>query len=92
MPPCPSPARSLYSLHPHALLCRNQYRIRAALDIPDRYAIPMVVATGYPASPPPSEDESSAAARPRRWRYPPREVVFDGAFGVGMEGVDSVVD
>ena len=70
--------------------CLPSRRVRAALDIPDRYGIPMVVSTGYPA---PSKDgENGAGGRSaRRWRYPPQEVVFDGSFGVGMAGVDPVV-
>lgn len=58
-------------------------RIRAVLDIPDRYAIPMVVATGYPAP----EAAVEGASKPRRWRYPPDEVVFENSFGVAMEGI-----
>lgn len=46
----------------------------------------MVVATGYP--------EPSAKDRGRkgqRWRYPPREIVFDGTFGVPLDGIEPVV-
>lgn len=67
----------------------TQSRVRAALDIPDRYGLPMMVATGYPASPPPPS--AGRDAKPKRWRYPPKEVVFDGSFGVGLEGVEPVV-
>lgn len=54
------------------------------LDIPDRYAIPMIVATGYPAP----EAAGGEGSKPRRWRYPPEEVVFENSFGVAMEGID----
>ncbi|CAN0058026.1 unnamed protein product [Ectocarpus fasciculatus] len=68
-------------------------RVRAALDIPDRYGIPMVVPTGYPAPSKPGGQGGGGdgGVVARRWRYPPQEVVFDGAFGVGMTGVDPVV-
>lgn len=52
----------------------------------------MVVSTGYPA---PSNAEDGrgrvGGASVKRWRYPAEEVVFDGAFGVGMAGVDPLV-
>lgn len=66
--------------------------MRAVLDIPDRYGIPMVVSTGYPA---PKETENSGSSgsnvSTKRWRYPPEEVVFDGKFGIGMAGIHPVV-
>ncbi|CBN76229.1 conserved unknown protein [Ectocarpus siliculosus] len=65
-------------------------RVRAALDIPDRYGIPIIVPTGYPAPSKP-EGQGGGGGVARRWRYPPQEVVFDGTFGVGMTGVDPVV-
>ncbi len=73
---------------PH--FCAHFCRVRAALDIPDRYGIPIVVSTGYP-SPSKDEEDRGGASSTRRWRYPPQEVVFDGAFGVGMAGVEPVV-
>lgn len=52
----------------------------------------MVVCTGYPAPQKASKSrESSGASSAKRWRYPAQEVVFDGAFGVGMAGIDPVV-
>ena len=67
-------------------------RVRAVLDVPNRYGIPLVVCTGYPT---PSKDGDGESTRGetgvKRWRYPAEEVVFDGAFGVGMAGIDPVV-
>lgn len=65
-------------------------RIRAALDIPDRYGIPVVVATGYPPEDA-SKEEAEKKKGPQRWRYPPQEVIFDGKFGEGMAGIEPVV-
>lgn len=66
-------------------------RVRAALDIPDRYGIPMVVCTGYPAASEPVDNKKQdGRVEGKRWRYPAEEVVFDGAFGVGMTGIDPV--
>ena len=64
------------------------------LDVPDRYGIPMVVCTGYPTPPKAREGEgidTGGGAVSKRWRYPAEEVVFDGAFGVGMTGIVPVV-
>ncbi|CAM9184937.1 unnamed protein product [Scytosiphon promiscuus] len=78
-----------HGLHTAPMEGFDARRVRAALDVPDRYGIPMVVSTGYPAPSQPGEKGGSSPTK--RWRYPPQEVVFDGAFGVGMAGVDPVV-
>jgi len=49
-------------------------RVRHVLRIPDRYAIPLAVATGYPH---PTEDQ-----QPRTPRLPMEEVCFQDTFGV----------
>lgn len=54
----------------------------------------MVVATGFSAiseAGKAGEGRESEPGEHMRWRYPAREVVFDGAFGVGLEGIESVV-
>lgn len=87
-----TPHRRISSDHSpsHPCLYLPRRRVRAALDIPDRYGIPMVVSTGYPA--PPKHGKDGAGGRSaKRWRYPAEEVVFDGSFGIGMAGVDPVV-
>ncbi len=62
-------------------------RIQQALRIPaPRYAIPLVVATGY-ARP---EEKAKAEARGgkgRSPRFPPETVVFRDSFGKGFEGI-----
>lgn len=63
-------------------------RIQQALRIPaPRYAIPLVVATGY-AKP---EDKAKAAGKRggkgRSPRFPPETVVFKECFGKGWKGI-----
>jgi nitroreductase len=53
----------------------DELRVRNALDIPDRYAIPVVVACGYPS---PDNAQSSPKPSPR---LAPEELFFDGKFG-----------
>lgn len=50
----------------------DEARARQALEIPERYAIPVIVAIGYP------KEGTQSHATPR---LPPTEVVFDGKFG-----------
>ncbi|KAJ0407585.1 hypothetical protein ATCC90586_006228 [Pythium insidiosum] len=52
----------------------DETRVKHALDIPDRYAIPVVVCCGYPSAP----RGAQAASSPR---LHPTEVFFDGKFG-----------
>jgi nitroreductase len=46
--------------------------LRRSLEIPERYAIPVIIAVGYPTEGP------QPHATPR---LPPTEVIFDGKFG-----------
>ncbi|CAM9705719.1 unnamed protein product [Ascophyllum nodosum] len=80
-------ACTAYGLATGAMEGFDARRVRAALDIPDRYSIPMVVCTGYPAE---DDKEKGSGGSVKRWRYPAEEVVFDGVFGVGMKGIDPV--
>ncbi|KAG7397524.1 hypothetical protein PHYBOEH_000676 [Phytophthora boehmeriae] len=59
----------------------DQIRVRNALDIPDRYSIPVVVAMGYP-------NPAAAPAKPSV-RLEPTEVFFDGKFGQSSEDIFS---
>lgn len=52
-------------------------RIRAYLDVPDRYAIPLVVATGYA----PPDDPPPDAPSPR---LPPADIFFGDRFGAPL--------
>ncbi|KAH7491526.1 hypothetical protein PRIC1_003062 [Phytophthora ramorum] len=59
----------------------DQIRVRNALDIPDRYGVPVVIALGHP----------NPAAKPEKpsVRLDPTEVFFDGKFGQSSEGIFS---
>ncbi|RLN46875.1 hypothetical protein BBJ29_002884 [Phytophthora kernoviae] len=59
----------------------DQIRVRNALDIPDRYGIPVVIALGYP-------NPAAAPTKPSV-RLQPTEVFFDGKFGQSSEGIFS---
>lgn len=62
-------------------------RIQLALRIPaPRYAIPLVVATGYAK---PEERAKAVAPRSkgRSPRFPPETVVFRECFGTGFKGI-----
>eukprot|EP00953_Heterococcus_sp_UTEX-ZZ885_P029096 15474-Heterococcus_DN1.PRE.2 len=48
-------------------------RVLAALDVPDRYAVVIAIATGY-------EDDSKKPSKPSR-RLPADEVLFSDRFG-----------
>jgi hypothetical protein len=48
-------------------------RVLAALDVPDRYAVVIAIATGY-------EDDSNKPSKPS-WRLPADEVMFSDRFG-----------
>jgi hypothetical protein len=48
-------------------------RVLAALDVPDRYAVVIAIATGY-------EDDSKKPSKPS-WRLPADEVMFSDRFG-----------
>ena len=56
-------------------------RLQSLLQIPDRYSIPVVIATGYAA-------EGSIPKRSPR--LPPEEVVFEGKFGNPLPGVPAM--
>ncbi|CAK4287036.1 unnamed protein product [Aphanomyces euteiches] len=49
----------------------DETRLRHALDIPDRYSVPVVVTAGYPVE----------STKPLTLRLDPNEVFFDGKFG-----------
>ncbi|MEM7518675.1 MAG: nitroreductase family protein, partial [Planctomycetota bacterium] len=49
-------------------------RLRLYLDVPPRYSIPLVVATGYPCP----DDQN----RPLSPRFPPEDLFFRDSFGV----------
>lgn len=55
----------------------DQAGVKKALNIPDRYSIPVVVALGH----------ANPAAKPAKpsVRFPPAEVFFDGKFGQSTE-------
>ncbi|GMF11455.1 unnamed protein product [Phytophthora lilii] len=59
----------------------DQIRVRNALDIPDRYGVPVVICLGHP----------NPAAKPEKpsVRLDPREVFFDGKFGDSSEKIFS---
>ncbi|KAE9331418.1 hypothetical protein PF008_g15446 [Phytophthora fragariae] len=59
----------------------DQIRVRNALDIPDRYGVPVVIALGHP----------NPAAKPKKpsARLDPTEVFFDGKFGDSSEEIFS---
>lgn len=51
----------------------DEIRLKHALDIPDRYAIPVAICLGYP--------QETAAPTKESKRLPPEVVFFDGKFG-----------
>lgn len=57
----------------------DEIRLKNALDIPDRYAIPVVVCLGYPKKTDAPTKEST--------RLAPEEVFFDGKFGSSSEKI-----
>ncbi|ETM38055.1 hypothetical protein L914_15544 [Phytophthora nicotianae] len=59
----------------------DQIRVRNALDIPDRYGVPVVIALGH-ANPDAKPEKPSA-------RLDPTEIFFDGKFGNSSEKIFS---
>lgn len=77
-------ATFLYAAQAHGLAtCPmegfDDVRLRTALDIPDRYAVPVVVALGYP-----KEANTPLKQSPR---LPASEIFFDGKFGQSSEAL-----
>ncbi|KAG6611072.1 Nitroreductase family [Phytophthora cinnamomi] len=75
-------ATFLYAAQVHGLATcpmegLDQAKVKQALDIPDRYSIPVVVALGH-ANP------EAKPAKPSV-RFPPSEIFFDGKFGQSLE-------
>lgn len=61
-------------------------RIQQALRIPaPRYAIPLVVATGY--AKPEEKAKAGEKGKGRSPRFPPETVVFRECFGQGFKGI-----
>lgn len=60
----------------------DEIRLKHALDIPDRYAIPVVVCLGYPST-------TAGAPKKASTRLAPEEVFFDGKFGGSSEKIFS---
>lgn len=56
----------------------DEARLKVALDIPDRYSIPVVVCCGYPQP----EKQRTDTTTPR---LAPTEIFFDGKFGRSTE-------
>ncbi|CAI5710470.1 unnamed protein product [Peronospora effusa] len=59
----------------------DQIRVRNALDIPDRYGVPVIIALGHPN--PSAKPEKPSA------RLDPTEVFFDGKFGDSSDQIFS---
>ncbi|GMF34635.1 unnamed protein product [Phytophthora fragariaefolia] len=82
-------ATFLYAAQVHGLAtCTmeglDQAKMKKALNIPDRYSIPVVVAIGH-------ENPDAKPAKPSV-RLPPKEVFFEGEFGQSLENLfDPVV-
>ncbi|ETL84890.1 hypothetical protein L917_15410, partial [Phytophthora nicotianae] len=79
-------ATFLYAAQTHGLAtCPmegfDQIRVRNALDIPDRYGVPVVIALGH-ANPDAKPEKPSA-------RLDPTEIFFDGKFGNSSEKIFS---
>lgn len=78
-------ATFLYAAQAHGLAtCPmegfDDVRLRTALDIPDRYVVPVVVALGFP--------KDTAGTPPKQSpRLPPSEIFFDGKFGQSSEAL-----
>ena len=53
-------------------------KVRATLDIPDYYSVPVIITAGYPVT----EELPKATSR-----LPPTEVFFDGKFGASTEAL-----
>lgn len=70
-------------------------RVRAALGIPDRFAVPLMVAVGYEAAavvPAAAAGGGGEAAAPRRsLRMPPATVFRRNTFNTPLEGVPELV-
>lgn len=62
-------------------------RIQQVLRIPaPRYAIPLIVATGY-AKPEEKAKAETPGSKGRSPRFPPETVVFNECFGRGFKGI-----
>lgn len=73
-------ANFIYAAQAHGLVtCPmegfDEVRLRSALDIPDRYAVPVVVCLGFP------KQEGGASSSKQSSRLPPEAIFFDGKFG-----------
>ncbi|GMF51443.1 unnamed protein product [Phytophthora fragariaefolia] len=77
-------ATFLYAAQVHGLATcpmegLDQAKVKKALNIPDRYSIPVVVALGH-------ENPDAKPAKPSV-RLPPKEVFFEGKFGQPLENL-----
>jgi nitroreductase len=75
-------ATFLYAAQIHGLATcpmegMDQASVKKALNIPDRYSIPVVIAMGH-------ENPAAKPAKPSV-RFPPTEMFFDGKYGESTE-------
>ncbi|DAZ93595.1 TPA: hypothetical protein N0F65_011779 [Lagenidium giganteum] len=75
----------MFAAQAHGLVTRpmegfDELRLRYALDIPERYSIPMVVCCGYPEHQETADTASTSSAKPTP-RLEPSDLFFDGRFG-----------